>query len=596
MFAATIGPSGSRVPEQQMSFSTITIMHGHIAQKSYGKEKRFLCPPPVVRMTGNVSDTVETAVFKLVNEDIGNDIPVISNTQGVRLDVPDRDLNARAHLREGISFPGLYASRTGKAKGLKLRLDVYQPGGTIPREKDSESADPIETMFAQGRMEVQDNGADGMFGLTALANETSQGPAEAGPSAPPQKSVNGEIARPPDYVNRSETGSRMPGGTSTDDQVPPEIQDMIHQEQEMQTGGINDGTQKGYAYGLGNIVDRSNAAVTMVLEEDQAIPTTGLVEDFNRFQITDRPWATFEASGIQIVSKPSKQTIGVSKPSKNSRAIGIRIGDPFALWSRVSAQTVMTRYLYVDIDRGLLVGRNGDWSSWVVDVVSRGQPPPGSAPQEFAPDPDILTYGSVIILRDIHTHYRSEPLLLCKVLNGAVYLHDYGPVSELHRIAFAKTVPGQGRWFLRSPVIERVRDKRGPRPGANKKVAKRKKLRADGNEHMPDEMDNYPGDGTGGLDGVVEDNESQGIYLADIPSELEHDGRPKQSRVNSNLELEDRVNLSPALFSAPQIRLEEGEDGMEEREYLDDYLTWTISGISQYPFFVRRPIGLTPMT
>ena len=40
MFAATTGPGGSRIPEQQMSFSTITLLHGHIVQKSYLKEKR----------------------------------------------------------------------------------------------------------------------------------------------------------------------------------------------------------------------------------------------------------------------------------------------------------------------------------------------------------------------------------------------------------------------------------------------------------------------------------------------------------------------------------------------------------------------------
>jgi hypothetical protein len=42
MFAATTGPGGSRIPEQQMSFSTITLLHGHIVQKSYLKEKRLV--------------------------------------------------------------------------------------------------------------------------------------------------------------------------------------------------------------------------------------------------------------------------------------------------------------------------------------------------------------------------------------------------------------------------------------------------------------------------------------------------------------------------------------------------------------------------
>ncbi len=40
LFAATTGPNGARIPEQSMSFSTITLSHGHVAQKSYGPEKR----------------------------------------------------------------------------------------------------------------------------------------------------------------------------------------------------------------------------------------------------------------------------------------------------------------------------------------------------------------------------------------------------------------------------------------------------------------------------------------------------------------------------------------------------------------------------
>lgn len=42
LFAATTGPNGARIPEQSMSFSTITLSHGHVAQKSYGPEKRWV--------------------------------------------------------------------------------------------------------------------------------------------------------------------------------------------------------------------------------------------------------------------------------------------------------------------------------------------------------------------------------------------------------------------------------------------------------------------------------------------------------------------------------------------------------------------------
>jgi hypothetical protein len=583
MFAATIGPSGSRVPEQQMSFSTITIMHGHIAQKSYGKEKRFLCPPPVVRMTGNISDTVETAIFKLVNADVGEDIPVISNTQGVRLDLVDRDLDARAHLREGISFPGLYASRTGKAKGLRLRLDVFQPGGTLPREQDTQPVDPadnfeIETTAPGAKVSTADE--NDVFHLTTL----DEGSAERELSQLPDSSR----AKSPVSRHQGVPESTIKGGerkTITEsDQVPPEIQEMIRNDTEGEDVAEGQEINGSHDRRFAPVEDDTDANGVQSYndgDDERMLSSTGLVEDFNRFQIAERPWATFEVSGIQIVSKPSKQTIGISKPSKNSKAIGIRIGDPFALWSRVSAQTVMTRYLYVDIDRGKLVGRNGDWSAWVMDVVKRGEPPSGLA-RDFVPDPDILTYGSIVILRDIHTQYRTEPLLLCKVINGAVYLHDYGPVSELHRIAFAKTVPGQGRWYLRSPMIERVRDKRGPRSGHTKR-AKQKKGKQE--ELTVDEMEGSLAEGARILASMDEDlGQREGDdYNAENSRDSGAHAQTSHSPASKpeDDQAEDTTNLSLTMFSAPQIKVEEGETGPEEREYLDDYLTWTISGISR---------------
>ena len=567
-----------------MSFSTITIMHGHIAQKSYGKEKRFLCPPPVVRMTGNISDTVETTVFKLVNADVGEDIPVISNTQGVRLDMLERDLDARAHLREGISFPGLYASRTGKAKGLRLRLDVFQPGGTLPREQDDEIVDPIEEMFdSETAAEHKNGNADGedIFALTDLAAGDEEHASTAVKKSEHEKKLSSPAE--PGASSRTEAVERQNASQSGGDQVPLEIQDMIRNDTEGEEPSESSKQlgerDKRFEYTPEAGDDATEAATLLNQEDDRLAGATGLVEDFNRFQISDRPWATFEASGIQIVSKPSKQTIGITKPSKNSKAIGIRIGDPFALWSRVSAQTVMTRYLYVDIDRGLLVGRNADWSAWVMDVVRRGEPPEGH-PRDHVPDPDILTYGSIVILRDIQTQYRTEPLLLCKVINGAVYLHDYGPVSELHRIAFAKTVPHQGRWYLRSPMIERVRDKRGPRSHSSKKTKQKKEK--DDLTVSEQQSEGYPPGSEPKHDvHTATPARSNGSYGSELPEAPDSRVAPQStsSRVDGDLS-EEKPGLSPALYSAPQIKLEEGDSGLEEREFLDDYLTWTISGIS----------------
>lgn len=547
-------------------------MHGHIAQKSYGKEKRFLCPPPVVRMTGNVSDTIETSVFRLVNADVGEDIPVISNTQGIRLNAPNRNIDARAHLREGISFPGLYASRTGKAKGLRLRLDAFQPGGTLPREAvNPTSMESIENLFAANQPSAEPKESESVFDIEGLASAST---IQTGPGND-MMTLGSESYEQGNSIRESAQTDLPEAKRSRGDNE--EGNSHMH----MPEAGVVEGESEHASYKIETPTGEEHSNEADAIRNGAPANVTSLVQDFNRFQITDRPWATFEVSGIQIVSKPSKQTVGTTKPSKNSRAIGIRVGDPFALWSRVSAQTVMTRYLYVDVDRELLVGRNGDWSAWVMDVIKRGEPPQGHG-RDFIPDSQVLTYGSIVILRDVHTQFRTEPLLLCKVINGTVYHHDYGPVSELHRLAFAKSVPGQGRWYLRSPMIERVRDKRGSRPGSSFKSKSKPTT------EKPDERSPEPTQGMASEEGDFANGDvgadAQDLYLPEASDVTLEAARTHQQQGMRSVptEASDKVNFSPTLFSAPQIKLEQTSLGLEEREHLDDYLTWTISGISEF--------------
>ncbi|KZV75477.1 hypothetical protein PENSPDRAFT_571345 [Peniophora sp. CONT] len=100
------------VVQPNAPMTTIVCLHAAVAQKSYGSEKRFLCPPPVVH--------VEGPGWQMRQQKLS--MSVVSET-GERSFGQNSTLDAQM----SASFKFLHVTGTAKAKSFLLSLDIAEP-------------------------------------------------------------------------------------------------------------------------------------------------------------------------------------------------------------------------------------------------------------------------------------------------------------------------------------------------------------------------------------------------------------------------------------------------------------------------------------
>lgn len=112
----------SQNPARLTPMTTVLCLHAAVAQKSYGTEKRFLCPPPIVHIEGPVWNLKTQQLSMTVVSEGG-----------------ERSLEQRAPVDHNLSanFKFLHVTGSAKSKSFQLSLDIAEPPPTPPDGSES---------------------------------------------------------------------------------------------------------------------------------------------------------------------------------------------------------------------------------------------------------------------------------------------------------------------------------------------------------------------------------------------------------------------------------------------------------------------------
>ncbi|SPO25236.1 uncharacterized protein UTRI_02650_B [Ustilago trichophora] len=118
--------------------TTIRCAHASVAQKSYGSEKRFFNPPPIISVTGPLRRYAEHGAATLTTSSTSEDADEEDQCRVsllVRGDTDEFYSNENVAILDSrleTKMRSLYVTPTGRSKSFRLQLNLLRPTGLEP--------------------------------------------------------------------------------------------------------------------------------------------------------------------------------------------------------------------------------------------------------------------------------------------------------------------------------------------------------------------------------------------------------------------------------------------------------------------------------